>query len=98
MERAIEEIETSFYRVGAAAVRPAQQVKDTEATMNTRQNVKSSSSISEQFNLIDMSLEKRSAALRDAFVAELIVDAITWVCKQVGRLGGTGFAKPSPKY
>jgi hypothetical protein len=66
--------------------------------MNAKQSLKPGSSIGQQLNSVNMSVEKRNAALRDALVAELIVDAIGWVCKQAGRLGQAGFAKPSPKY
>jgi hypothetical protein len=96
--KATEEIETSFYRAGAAAVHPAQKAKDTEATMNAKQNRKSGSSIEEQLRSIQMSEVERQAALNVAGVAELFADAIMWVCNQAQRVGAGVFAKPSPKY
>ena len=64
--------------------------------MNAKHNMKSG--IEQQFNAISMSERVRNAALRDAQVAEMFVDALAWVCRQAGRLGDIGFAKPSPKY
>ena len=61
--------------------------------MNAKQN-----SIEQEIRSIHMSEHQRNAALHVARVAELFADAIVWVCKQAGRLGEAGFAKPSPKY
>ena len=66
--------------------------------MNAKQNMKSGSSIEQQINSIQMSEHQRNAALHAASVGEVFADAIMWVCKQSGRLGDIGFAKPSPKY
>ena len=91
-----EEFETSFYRASAAADPPAQ--KDTEINMNTRQNVKSGSSIEQQFSSISMSGRIRSAALHDAHIGELFADAVVWVCNKMERPSAGVFAKASPKY
>jgi len=66
--------------------------------MNAKQDRKSGSSIVQQIGSIQMSEHQRNAALHAARVAEVFVDAILWVCRQAGRLGDIGFAKPSPKY
>jgi len=66
--------------------------------MNAKQDRKSGSSIVQQIGSIQMSEHQRNAALHAASVAEVFVDAILWVCRQAGRLGDIGFAKPSPKY
>jgi len=92
----MQEIETSFYRARAAAAQPAQ--KDTETTMNASQNMKSGSSIKQQFASINMSERVRSAALHDAGIGGLFVDAIVWVCNKFERPDAGVFAKPSPKY
>jgi hypothetical protein len=91
-------IETSFYRDSADAVHPAQEVKDTETNMNTRQNTKSGSSIKQQLASINMSERVRSEALNDAGIGGLLVDAIVWVCSRFERPDASVFANPSPKY
>lgn len=92
----MQESETSFYRASAAADHPAQ--KDTETTMNARQNMKSGSSIEQQLSSIHMSEHERNAALHAAHVAEIFVDAIVWVCGKVSRPHADVFAKPNLKY
>ena len=92
----MQEIETSFYRASAAADQPAQ--KDTETTMNARQNIKSGSTIEEQLSSIQMSQHERDAALHAARIAELVADAIVWVSGKFNRPDADVFAKPSPKY
>ena len=66
--------------------------------MNTRQNMKSGSSIEQQLGSIQMSEHQRDAALNAARVAELFVDAIMWVYNKIERPDAGVFAKPSPKY
>lgn len=92
----MHEFETSFYRARAAAAQPAQ--KDTEITMNAKQNLKSGSTIEEQLSSIHMSQHELDAALHAARVAEVFVDAIIWVCNKAERSCADMFAKPSPKY
>ena len=94
--KARQEIETSFYRASAAADPPAQ--KNTETTMNTRQNMKSGSTIEQQLSSVQMSQHERNAVCHDARIAELIVDAIVWTGTKLERFGTDVFAKPSPKY
>lgn len=66
--------------------------------MNARQNVKSGSSIKEQLRSVNLSQHERNAVLHQACIAELIVDAIAWVCSKFERPNADVFAKPSPKY
>jgi hypothetical protein len=66
--------------------------------MNTRQNVKSASSIEQQIQSIHMSQHERNQVLHAARVAEAFVDAIVWVGGKVQWFGADVFAKPSPKY
>jgi hypothetical protein len=66
--------------------------------MNAKHNMKSGSSIAQQLSSIQMSEHERNAALDAAGIAEVFADALVWVCRQAGRFGETGFAKPSPKY
>jgi len=93
---AMHESETSFYRASAAADHPAQ--KDTETTMNARQNMKSGSTIEQQLSSINMSEHERNAAVHAARIAEVFVDAILWVCNKAERPGTGVFAKPNLKY
>ena len=90
------EIETSFYRASAAADPPAQ--KDTETTMNARQNMKSGSTLEQQIHSINMSQFERDRVLHAARIAEAFVDAIMWVCNKVDRPDAGVFAKPNLKY
>jgi len=94
--KVINEMETSFYRASAVAVHPAQ--KDTETTMNARQNMKSGSTIEEQLSSIQMSQHERNAALHAAGIAEMFVGTILWVCGKVQRPRADVFAKPNLKY
>jgi hypothetical protein len=66
--------------------------------MNTRQNAKSGSSLAEQLSSIEMSLEQRTAVLRDAFIAELIADAIVSICGKVKQVGAGEFVRPNVYY
>ena len=66
--------------------------------MNTRQNVKSGTTIEEQLSSIQMSQHERNAALHAASVAEVFVDAILWVCGKVERPRAGVFPKPNLKY
>ena len=61
--------------------------------MNAKRN-----SIEQQIYSIQMSEHERNAALHDARLAEMIVDAIEWVGRKLQRFGAEVFAKPSPKY
>ena len=92
----IQKYETSFYRASAAADHPAQ--KDTERNMKTTQNMKSGSTIEQQFSSVNMSQHERNAVLHDVRIAELIVDVIVWTGTKLERFGADVFAKPSPKY
>lgn len=93
---ATEETETSFYRAGAAADHPAQRIKDTEATMNAKQNQESG--VEQQLSSINMSERVRSAALHDARIAEAFVEVFTWAGSKFNRPRAGVFANPSPKY
>lgn len=66
--------------------------------MNTRQNVKSGSSIEQQLSSVNMSLEKRSAVLRDVFIAELIVDSIEWIGAKFKQACANAAVKPNLYY
>jgi len=66
--------------------------------MNASQNMKSGSTIEQQLSLVNMSQYERNAVLHDVRIAELIFDAIAWVCNKFDRPGTGVFAKPSPKY
>lgn len=88
--------ETSFYRASAAADSPAQ--RDTETTMNANKNLKSGNTIEQQLSSIHMSEQRRAAALHDAFVGELIADAIVWVCRKLQRPHADIFATPNFRY
>jgi hypothetical protein len=66
--------------------------------MNAKQNMKSGSSIEQQLNSVQISQRDRAAALQDARIAEMFVDAIVWVCRKFERPDASVFAKPSPKY
>jgi len=92
----MQEIETSFYRASAAADQPAQ--KDTETTMNARQNMMSGSTIEEQLRSVQMSQHERNAALHAAGIAEMFVGAILWVCGKAERPHADVFVKPNLKY
>ena len=91
-----QKYETSFYRASAAADPPAQ--KDTETTMNAKQNMKSGSSIEQQLSTVRMSQQQRAAVCHDAHIAGLFVDAIVWVCSKFERPAAGVFAKPNMKY
>lgn len=78
------EIETSFYRAGAAAEHPAQQ--DTETDMNANQdNVKTFTTIEEQINSIRMPQYEREAALHYARIGAGFTEAIVQVCEKFAR-------------
>jgi hypothetical protein len=66
--------------------------------MNTRQNVKSGSSIEQQIQSIHMSQHERAQVLHDARLAEAFVELFTWVGSKFNRPSASVFAKPSPKY
>jgi hypothetical protein len=66
--------------------------------MNAKQIVKSGSTIEEQLSSIQMSEHQRDAALHAARVAEVIVDAIVWVCSKFERPDAGVFAKPDLKF
>lgn len=66
--------------------------------MNTRQNAKSGSTIEQQLCSVNLSQHERIAALHDAYIAELIVDAIVWAGTRVRQFRADVFAKLSPKY
>jgi hypothetical protein len=66
--------------------------------MNAKQNTKSSSSIEQQLNSVQISQRGRAAALHDARIAEMFVGAIEWVGSKLQRSGMEVFAKLSPKY
>jgi len=91
----MQQMETSFYRASAAADPPAQE--DTETNMNASQNMKSGSSIEQQLGSVNMSQYERNAVLYDLSIAELIVDAIAWVCSKQ-RPRADAFAKPNLKF
>ena len=63
--------------------------------MNTRQNVKSGSSIEQQLSSVNMSQHQRKQLLHDACVAEPIVDAIVWVCTKVQQPARTCSRSPA---
>ena len=92
-EEKLARIQTSFYRASAAADSPAQ--RDTETTMNASQNL---STIEQQLSSIHMSEQRRAAALRDAFIGKLFVDAIVWVCSKLARPCAEIFARPNFRY
>jgi hypothetical protein len=66
--------------------------------MNAKQNMKSGSSIEQQLNSVQISQRDRAAALQDARIAEMFVDAIVWAFSKFERPNAVVFAKPSPKY
>ena len=66
--------------------------------MKASQNMKSGFSIEQQISAVNMTQNVRSAALHDARIAELLVNAITWVCGKFEQPSAQVFAKPSPKY
>jgi hypothetical protein len=66
--------------------------------MNTRQSVKSGSSIEQQIQSIHMPQHERNQVLHAARVAEALVDVFTWVGSKFSRPAADVFAKPSPKY
>jgi hypothetical protein len=63
--------------------------------MNASQNL---NTIEQQISSIHMPEEQRAAALRDAFVGQLFVDAIVWVCRKLQRPRTDIFATPSYRY
>jgi hypothetical protein len=63
--------------------------------MNAKQNMKF---IEQQLSSISMSERVRSAALHEACIAGMFVEAIEWVGSRLQRSGAQVFAKPSPKY
>jgi hypothetical protein len=66
--------------------------------MNASQSMKSGSSIEQQLSSVNMSQYERNVVLHDVRIAEMIVDAIAWVCGRMQRPNAGVFAKPSTKY
>jgi hypothetical protein len=66
--------------------------------MNTRQNMKSGTSIEQQIQSIHMPQHQRDQVLHAARVAQAFVNVIEWVGNKLQRSGAEVFAKPSPKY
>jgi hypothetical protein len=66
--------------------------------MNTRQSVKSGSSIEQQIQSIHMPQHERNQVLHDLRTVEAFVEVFTWVGSKFNRPVAGVFAKPSPKY